>query len=131
MATHTGVEGVVKLGSNAVAEVRDWSFTVTANMVEDSNQNDTTSTFIAGRSSWTANINCMWDETDTNGQEALTIGASVTLNLYPEGATTGDKYYTGTALVQSFGVTVPDGNGMVTRTVSLQGSGALTLSTAA
>jgi len=131
MATHTGSEGLVKLGTDTVAEVRDWSVSQTANMVEDSSQNDSASTFKAGRSSWTAEVNCMWDETDSTGQEALTIGASVTLNLYPEGATTGDKYYSGTALVQSIGVTVPDSNGMITRSVSLQGTGALSISTAA
>lgn len=131
MATHTGSEGLVKLGTDTVAEVRDWSVSQTANMVEDSSQNDSASTFKVGRSSWTAEVNCWWDETDSTGQEALTIGASVTLNLYPEGATTGDKYYSGTALVQSIGVTVPDSNGMITRSVSLQGTGALSISTAA
>ena len=30
MANHTGVDGVVKVGTNTVAEVRDWSVNETA-----------------------------------------------------------------------------------------------------
>ena len=47
-----------------------------------------------------------WDETDTTGQEALDVGSSVTLNLYPEGADSGDAYYTGTAIVTGASVAV-------------------------
>ena len=130
MANHTGVDGVVKVGTNTVAEVRDWSVNETADTIEDTTMNDTSKTFQAGLKSWNGSLNAFWDETDTNGQEALTVGSSATLNLYPEGATTGDIYYTGTAIVTAAGISVPT-NGMIERNLSFQGNGALTRGTAA
>ena len=130
MANHTGVDGVVKVGTNTVAEVRDWSVNETADTIEDTTMNDTSKTFQSGLKSWNGSLNAFWDETDTTGQEALTVGSSATLNLYPEGATTGDIYYYGTAIVTSVGIANPT-NGMVTRSIGFQGSGALTKGTAA
>ena len=71
-----------------------------------------------------------WDETDTSGQGALTVGAEVTLNFYPEGATSGDTYYGGTAIVT--GRTINSSfDGLVEASLTLQGSGALTETTVA
>ena len=125
MANHTGVEGTVKVGANAIAEIRTWSITHTADVIEDTTQNDSAKTFKSGLTSWTGSLTCFWDETDTTGQGALTAGASVTLNLYPEGASSGDMYFSGSAIVTSVGVSVPT-NGMIEQTFAFQGSGALT-----
>ncbi len=66
--------------------------------------------------------------TDTTGEGARTIGAEVTLNLYPEGDTGGDTYYTGTAIVT--GRTVNSSyDGLVEMSISVQGTGALTETT--
>lgn len=130
MANHTGSEGTVKVGSNAIAEVRSFSINTSADTIEDTTINDTAKTFQVGLTSWTAEVSCFWDETDTAGQGALTAGSSVTLNLYPEGAATGDKYWSGTAIVTSFNVSVPTA-GMIEATFSAQGSGTLTYDTAA
>ena len=128
MANHKGSEGTVKIGSNAIAEVRSWELSRTAEMIEDTEIGDAAKTFQAGNTSWSGSVSCFWDETDTNGQVAMTAGASVTLNLYPEGATTGDIYYTGTALIT--GITRRAGvNTMVEADFSFQGTGALTTST--
>lgn len=131
MATHTGSEGQVKLSSNAIAEIVSFSVSSSANIVDDSAIGDVWNTHLVGMKSWTANVTCHWDETDTNGQEAATIGASVTLNLYPEGSTTGDKYYTGTATINSIEVNVSGNDAIISRTFGLTGNGALTVSTAA
>ena len=70
----------------------------------------------------------LWDETDTTGQGALTIGAEVTLNLYPEGDASGDVYYTGSAIVT--GRTINSSyDGLVEMSISVQGNGALTQTT--
>jgi hypothetical protein len=90
---------------------------------------DSYRTFKVGLKTFTGSIVCYWDETDTTGQGALTAGASVTLNLYPEGATTGDTYYTGTVLVTSIEATAAF-DGMVEATFSFQGTGALSKTTA-
>ena len=128
MATHTGSAGVVKVGSDQVAEVRSWTLDQTQDVVEDTELGDTVKTYKATLNSSTGTVECYWDETDTNGQEALTIGATATLNLYPEGATTGDKYYTGSAIVTSVGIAQAH-DGIVERSIGVQFSGAVTLTT--
>lgn len=130
MATHTGSEGTVKVGSNAIAEIRSYSVEQTGDTVEDTTMGDVWRTHKSTLKSWTASVDCFWDETDTTGQGALTVGASVTLNLYPEGATTGDSYLTGTGLVTSKTIT-GSFDGMVESTIAVQGTGELTTGTAA
>lgn len=131
MATHLGIEGQVKIGANTVAEVVNFSVESTANTADDSAIGDAWATHLVGMKSWSGSITCHWDETDTNGQEAMTVGASVTLNLYPEGSTTGDKYMTGTATITSVGVNVSGNDAVIQRTFGFTGNGALTISTAA
>lgn len=128
MANHVGNEGVVKIGTSTVAEVRSFSITTSADTVEDTVMGDTWKSHVVTQKSWTAEVTCFWDETDTTGQGAMTAGASVTLNLYPEGATSADTYFSGTAIVTSVG-TSQTHNGMVEATFSLQGTGALSSST--
>ena len=130
MANHTGSEGVVKIGTNTLAEVRSWTLTNTADTIEDTTMGDSWRSFKSVLSAFTGSVVCYWDETDTNGQNALTSGSTVTLNLYPEGASTGDKYYSGSVIVTSIERTASF-DGMVEATFSFQGTGTLTTSTAA
>lgn len=129
MATHAGSEGTVKVGANAIAEIRSFSVEETGDTIDDSTMGDTARTYLAGLKTYTASIDCLWDETNTTGQGALTVGATVTLNLYPEGATTGDIYYTGSAIVTGRTIT-SSYDGLVEISITCQGSGALTQSTA-
>jgi hypothetical protein len=129
MANHRGSEGTVKAGANTIAEIRSWELGVSAEVIEDTELGDAAKTFQAGNYSWTGSVSCFWDETDTNGQVSLTPGASITLNMYPEGATTGDIYYSGSAIVT--GITRRGSiNSMVEAEFAFQGSGALSTSTA-
>jgi len=130
MATHTGSEGTVKVGSNAIAEIRSFSIEQSADTLEDTTMGDTARTYKSSLTTYTGTVDVLWDETDTSGQGALTIGAEVTLNLYPEGDTSGDTYYTGTAIVT--GRTINSSyDGLVEMSISVQGSGALTETTVA
>ena len=128
MATHTGSEGTVKVGANAIAEIRSFSIEESADTLEDTTMGDTARTYKSSLTNYTGTVDVLWDETDTTGQGALTIGASVTLNLYPEGDASGDTYYTGTAIVT--GRTINSSfDGLVEMSISVQGSGALTQTT--
>ncbi|MEL0015561.1 MAG: hypothetical protein VW715_10125 [Rhodospirillales bacterium] len=128
MATHTGSEGTVKVGANAIAEIRSFSLEESADTLEDTTMGDTARTYKSSLTTFTGSVDVFWDETDTTGQGALTIGASVTLNVYPEGDTAGDTYYTGTAIVT--GVTRSSSfDGLVEASITVQGSGALTATT--
>lgn len=129
MATHTGSEGTVKVGANAIAEIRSYSVEQTGDTVEDTTMGDSWRTHKHTLKSWTASVDVFWDETDTTGQGGLTVGAEVTLNLYPEGSTTGDSYFTGTGIVTGKTVSASF-DGMVESTISVQGTGALTTGTA-
>ena len=128
MATHVGTAGVVKIGTNAVAEVTGFNIDETNDTVEDTSLTDTAKTYIALRKDATGTVECHWDETDSSGQESLDVGSSVTLNLYPEGADSGDAYYTGTALVTGASVAVTM-DGVISRTFNVQFTGGVTHST--
>ena len=128
MATHAGSEGTVKVGSDAIAEIRSFSLEETADTLEDTTMGDTARTYKSSLTTFTGSVDVFWDETDTSGQGALTIGAPVTLNVYPEGDTAGDTYYSGSAIVT--GVTRSSSfDGLVEASITVQGSGALTATT--
>ena len=129
MANHKGSEGYVKVGSNTVAEVRDWSLTISADTVEDTTMGDSARTYKPSLTSASGSVTCYWDETDTTGQGAMAAGSEVTLNLYPEGATTGDTYYPVTAIITEEGVSASF-DGMVEATFSFQANGAVEPATA-
>jgi hypothetical protein len=128
MATHVGTSGVVKVGSNAVAEVTGFTIDETNDTVEDTSLTDTAKTYLTLRKDATGTVECHWDETDTTGQTALAVGSSVTLNLYPEGADSGDTYYTGTALVTGVSQNVSM-DGVIARTITVQFSGGVSTTT--
>ncbi len=129
MATHTGSEGTVKVGANAIAEIRSYSVEESADTVEDTSMGDSYRTHKTTLKSWSGTVDVFWDETDTQGQAALTVGSEVTANFYPEGSTTGDAYLSGTAIVTGKTISASF-DGMVESTISLQGTGALTTGTA-
>jgi predicted secreted protein len=129
MANHTGSEGIVKISTNTIAEVRSWTLTNTADTIEDTTMGDSWRTHQSVLSAWSGQVVCYWDETDTTGQGALTSGATVALKLYPEGATTGDIYYSGNAIVTSIERSASF-DGMVEATFAFQGTGTLTQATA-
>ena len=128
MATHKGSEGTVHVGSNAIAEIRSYSLDETADTVEDTTMGDAARTYLASLTTFSGSIDVFWDETDTSGQVALAVGSSVTLKWYPEGATSGDTYYTGSALVTGKNISASF-DGMVEASISVQGTGAITTAT--
>ena len=128
MATHIGRDGVIKVGSNSVAELRSFSIDETGDTVEDTVMTDAARSYIPTLTSFTGSADVYWDETDTTGQGALTVGASVTIGFYPEGETAGDTYYSGTCIVTGVSRSASF-DGMVEASITLQGSGALTAST--
>jgi len=128
MAVHKGSEGTVKVGVNAIAEIRSYSIEESADTLETSSMGDTARTYVPSLTTFTGSVDVYWDETDTTGQGALTIGSEVTLNFYPEGSTSGDTYYAGLAIVT--GVTRSASfDGLVEASISVQGTGALTSTT--
>ena len=125
MAAITGRSGIVQVGANTVAEVTSFSLEETGEVTEDTELTDGVKTFLPDINSWAGSLECHWDPSDTNGQEALTAGASVTLHLVFEGLGAGNIDYNGSALVTSISRNASGGS-TVTASFSFQGSGVLT-----
>ncbi len=130
MATHTGSEGTVRVGTtNNILEIRSYSVEETSDTAEDTSMGDAYRTFRTTLKAWTGSVDVFWDETDTTGQGALTVGSEVAVRFMPEGAATGDTYLTGSAIVTGKTITASF-DGMVESTITLQGTGSLTSATA-
>ena len=126
MANHKGSEGTVHVaGANAMAELTGWEFNESMNPIEDTILSEEVKTFQVGDTEWEGSADAFWDETDSAAQMALTIGASVALIFYPEGADTGDYKYSGTGLVTGIKRSAAN-NGMVEVSFTFKGNGALT-----
>jgi hypothetical protein len=129
MATHTGSEGTVRVGAtNNVLEIRSYSIEETADTAEDTAMGDSYRTFKTTLKAWTGSVDVFWDELDTTGQGALIVGSEVAIRFLPEGATAGDLYFTGNAIVTGKTVT-GSFDGMVESTITLQGTGTLATAT--
>lgn len=124
MATTNGSEGLVKVGAATIAEIRSWSYEESADTLETTSMGDSARTFTSSLKTWSGSVECIWDETDTTGQGALTIGATVTVVFHPEGDTTGDTIYTGSAIVTGVSST-GSFDDLVMASISLQGTGSL------
>ena len=127
MATHHGKEGVVTVGGTAVGELTGFTLETTGDVVEDTELSDATKSFLAGRTSFSGSLEMNYDEADAQ-QETLTVGSSISFVLLPEGNTAGDQSFTGSGIITGMSIT----NGMdavVSRSVTFQGTGALTKST--
>lgn len=128
MATHLGKEGTVQVGSNSIAEIRSFSIDETVDTVEDTSMGDASKTYLASIKDFSGSVDVIYDESDTNGQTALAVGATVTLNFAPEGAATGDVKLTGDAIVTSKSIS-SSFDGLVEASISVQGTGGLTTTT--
>jgi len=128
MAVQTSADGVIKSGSNAVAEITSFSFEQTSDTTEDTVIGDTDRTYKATLKSFTATIEGFYDPADTNGQETLTVGSSISFSIYPHGEGSGDVEITGSGIITGKTVTNSVGE-MVTASFSVQGNGALTYGT--
>ena len=127
MATHHGKEGVVTVGGTEMGEITSFTLETTGDVVEDTALTDATKSFLAGRTSFSGTIEMHFDEADTQ-QETLTAGSSISFVLLPEGNDSGDASYTGTGIVTGMSIN-NSMDAIVSRTVTFQGTGALTVGT--
>lgn len=128
MATFSGSDGVILVGTDQVAEVRSFSIDESMDTLEDTSMGDTSRTYKTSLKSFSGSADVFFDDTDTSGQGALTVGTSATLNIQMEGNTTGDHKMSGTVLVTGRTITASF-DGLVEASITFQGTGALTEST--
>ena len=127
MATHHGKEGVVTVGGTGVGELTGFTLETTGDVVEDTALTDATKSFVAGRTSFSGTLEMHFDETDTP-QTNLTAGSSLAFILLTEGNSSGDRSFTGTGIVTGMSVN-NSMDAIISRTVTFQGTGALTIGT--
>lgn len=125
MATVRGKDGVVKSGSDNLAEVTGFSLSITAEVADDTSYGDEWRTHQPTFKAWTASVDCWWDASDTAGQGAFTEGASVTVALHPEGEGAGTTSFSGTATITGVEI-ASELEGIVSASFSLTGNGELT-----
>lgn len=124
MTTHTGKNGLVKIGSNAVAEVKSFTVEETGDTAETTAMGDEWRSYKPTLKSWSGSLEAQWDDTDTTGQGALSIGAEVALKLYPDDDATGDVEFSGNAIVTGISRSVTF-DGITSASFTFQGNGAL------
>ena len=127
MANHAATVGLVKIGSTTIGELRSYSLSESVGTIEDTTLGDAAKTYKAGQTTFSGSCEMFWDEGDA-GQNAVTIGAAVVLNLYPEADASGATYATGSVIVTEVGVAGAIER-MVEQSCSFTGTGALTWGT--
>ena len=127
MATHHGKEGVVTAGGTAVGELTGFTIETTGDVVEDTELSDAAKSFLAGRTSFSGSLEMNYDESDAQ-QETLTVGSSISFVLLPEGNSSGDQSFSGTGIITGMSINNAM-DAVVSRSVTFQGTGALTKST--
>ena len=128
MATHTGSEGTIKVATTTVGELRSYTLEQTADTIEDTSLGDTSRTYKTALKGWSGSASLFFDEADA-GQILLVLGTEIALKVYPEGASSGDKYYYGQAIITGSNVSASF-DGMVEAEITFTGTGAITLGTA-
>ena len=128
MATFSGSDGVIKIGSALIAEVRGWSVEQTGDTNEDTVMGDSWRTHKPSLKSWSGSADVLFDDTDTNGQTACVLGTVVTVSFQMEGNASTDHRLTGSAIVTGKSITTTY-DGLVEASITFQGTGALTENT--
>jgi hypothetical protein len=131
MANHSGSEGVVKVNTTTIGEIRSYSISETSDTLESTTMGDTSRTYTPSLTSFSGSMDVFWDEADA-GQNALSVGTTATINLYPEGNTAGlsEKYYRGNVIITGKTINASF-DGMVEASITFQGTDALLLFTLA
>ena len=127
MAVHHGKEGEVAIGGTGVGELTSFTLETTGDVVESTQMSDSAKSFIAGRTSFSGSLEMHFDEADSV-QTQLTVGSSITFKLLPEGSSAGDRKFEGASVITGMSVSQPL-DGIVARSVTFQGTGALTIGT--
>ena len=127
MATHHGKDAVVHVGGTSIGQATGFTVDTTHDVVEDTALGSSMKSYVVGRGTYTASIDMNFDDDDT-AQGNLTQGSSLSFEFMPEGSGSGEQKLSGTGIVtgMSVGVTL---DGVTTRTVSIQGTGGLTIGT--
>lgn len=123
MATYLGRTGIVRISSTTVGELRNYALTLSSDTVEDTAMGDTFRTRKGSLSTFGVTADVFFDSDDA-GQALVTVGAVVTLNLFPEGAASAEKFFSGSAIVTAFNISASF-DGLIEGSIAFEGNGPL------
>jgi hypothetical protein len=126
-ASYDGQAGVLKIGSNAVAEVRSFTIDQETATVEKTKMGDTSRSYLPSLAQFSGTMSVFHRDDDTAHNAIFAAaqgGDPVTIELFPSGETTGIKL-NGTVLITGDSIS-SNFDSMVEREISFQGSGGLT-----
>ena len=139
MATLTGNDGAVTIGSTPIAAVRNFSVELTRDTIETTTMGVDVRTYLNGLSSFSGSADIYFDPSEFDGAESTfnptagLVGASgVAVKLYIQEnySSTSDYAFTGNVIVTGYTVN-SSFDGMVEASISFQGTAATTFSTTA
>ena len=127
MATYTGNAGVVKVGGTALAEITGFSIENSTATIDNTTMGDSARTFATGLESWSGTADIIYESTEHGTITALNGGlaGTVTTEFYPNGTGSGERKISGEVIVTGYSMSASL-DGMITASISMQGSGQLT-----
>lgn len=137
MATniHSGSQGIVYMGSTAVASIRSFSLEETQETIDATTMNVAGAAFRSNKAtfkSWSATIDVFWSVEESAGVDAtetnptLQPGASeYTFHFWPSGDDANELGYTGEGIVTGRTISASV-DGMVEASVTVLGTGPIT-----
>ena len=132
MAEQKGIDGVVKIGSNIILNVTNFTIEETSetlditSMSSTGNAREILPTFTA----FSGSFDGFWDKTDPSLNHSdgtppvVRSGQTLYFEFYPEGESTGALYYAGSGIVSSVSRSASF-DGAVEYSVAFEGTGAL------
>ena len=138
MAAIRGNSGVLQLETTAVAEITSFTLDTTQDTAETSAMGSTARTYISTMQSYSGSADFILEGGDDTAQhdaiQALEVfsddGEPAAIVLYPEGDAAGNIEITGNVIVTGYSVT-GSFDGVVTGSLTFQGTGALSMATKA
>jgi len=134
MATLSGNDGSVVVGSTTVAAVRNFSVEITADTIETTVMGQEVRTYVKGLSSFSGSADIYFDPSEFDGAESTfnpttgSVGdAPIAVKLYVKTDATNDQVFTGNVIVTGYTVNSAM-DGMVEASIAFQGSGGATFS---
>ena len=92
MAKREGEDGDFQIGTDSVAELRQWSYNVSPSSKEAIAMGDTYKTIAYGPATISGELTLYSDVTDTTGQGAISAnGTASAATIYPTGKNEGDE----------------------------------------
>jgi hypothetical protein len=91
MSTYSGDRGIIKIGSDTILNITDWtlSTSVASRNTSSLGGGSSITREFDGIKDSSGSFNCIYNPGDVNGQELLMEGTKATIVLYPAGDTTG------------------------------------------